>query len=167
MSSLLPLLVPPFLLLLNLHLSSGDPGGPYPNYCSKTSSPSAFTSSPRVPPLPASVASSTNARILSSSVVIRHGARTPYEPNFCWDGYQESEDSVWDCKTNVLMSTAPTESSKFSNTSNLAFEKVYEAPMTEVRGGEKSTALPLICLLLLLLSAVCFARTPPPIIHPS
>jgi len=107
----------------------------YPDYCSKISD-SSFSSKPRIPPL----SSPTSATLLSASAIIRHGARTPYAGGFyCWPGYaSDPAQSVFDCDTSMVMTTAPTSASVFTSDSNLLFKKNYDGlvkPLKNALGG--------------------------------
>ena len=94
----------PLLLLLTL-LTLLSTSFSLPLYCSDPTQPSSqfsnqFSNTTRIP-LPKNLPSS--AVLLTASAVIRHGARTPYEPSFCWDGYLESDAAKWDCDTSMVM----------------------------------------------------------------
>ncbi|GMH94196.1 hypothetical protein TrVE_jg1257 [Triparma verrucosa] len=111
-------------------------GTSYPYYCSKMTHPSTFKDNPRIPALDSTLAVSLGAKILSASAIIRHGARTPYESSFCWDGYHEDPAQyVWDCSNSIVMTTSPTSSSVYTSDSNLLFKKVYDA-LTEPMSNE-------------------------------
>ncbi|GMI38051.1 hypothetical protein TeGR_g4455, partial [Tetraparma gracilis] len=115
------------LLLLPLALLPlSSASAPYPDYCSHKSG-SEFWDQPRVPPLSSSTVASLSPTLLSASAVIRHGARTPWGGGFfCWDGYrQDASQSVFDCDTSMVMTTAPTSASSYTGTSNLLFKKNY------------------------------------------
>jgi hypothetical protein len=70
-----------------------------PYYCSEPGPPS-FSNTTRIP-TPVNLPST--AQLLTASVVIRHGARTPYEPSYCWKGYLDSDAAKWDCDTSMVM----------------------------------------------------------------
>ena len=123
-SNTLPLL----LLLLSSSLLSHSL--PYPSYCTKCSksSPSCFDGNSKLPPLLPSTVSSLAPSIMTASAFIRHGSRTPYEPSYCWEGYQEDDSqSKWDCSTSMVMTTSPSSASPYTSSSGLLFRKVYDS----------------------------------------
>ena len=107
----------------------------YPPYCSIPSD----LAKRQIPSLSDDIRPGST-RLLHTSVIIRHGARTPSDANMgCWEGYNEDPAFVWNCNLTTLLGTpspheiAVDESGEHdaissTATSSLAlFEKRYDA----------------------------------------
>ena len=82
--------------------------------------------------IPSLSKNSTTSQILHATVVIRHGARTPsHGDHFCWDGYWDAPQGVWDCTNRQAQLFATSELEDYTNRSEmedvtLTIEKVYD-----------------------------------------
>jgi hypothetical protein len=73
------------------------------------------------------------SRLLHTSVIIRHGARTPWKSFDCWEGYET--ENVWDCNLTTYLATPPPQRieqeegyvSPDGQSSVMLFEKRYDA----------------------------------------
>ncbi|CAM9911264.1 unnamed protein product [Choristocarpus tenellus] len=103
-----------------------------PEYCSKDMDLNA------IPALSESLNASFNTsltendvELLQVQVLIRHGARTPWGPILCWDGY----DHTWDCNVTEVVAPSPGAGSPPENLLGL-FQKTYDAyPSNNLLGG--------------------------------
>lgn len=76
-------------------------------------------------------------QLVHATVIIRHGARTPYASNLnCWEGYStNNETSKWDCNLTTYLGTPPPEkihqeegeNSTNADKSMFIFEKRYDS----------------------------------------
>jgi hypothetical protein len=114
--------------------------GSYPWYCSKPESVMPLRAIPEL-----SSAHGEHAVLVSAGAIIRHGARTPWEPHKCWEGY----DETWDCDETMLMKVNKPHSGNDSSSSGsdtttdnngngnnrgiggLVFEKIYDGALIE------------------------------------
>ena len=73
----------------------------YPPYCSIPSE----MAKRQIPPL-SDDARPGLTRLVHTSVIIRHGARTPADSNMvCWEGYHQDPAFVWNCSLTTLLGT--------------------------------------------------------------
>jgi hypothetical protein len=78
------------------------------------------------------------SRLVHVTAVLRHGARTPHNPNLnCWEGYRESKETgVWNCNLTTYLSPPPPERVTEEGAdvgleeSMFLFEKRYDALVT-------------------------------------
>ena len=77
----------------------------YPAYCSDPHAMATRT----IPPLPpvSPVTSTTTTRLQHVTVIVRHGARTPLQPNACWPDHWSAPDGIWDCTLTTRWATRP------------------------------------------------------------
>eukprot|EP00591_Stephanopyxis_turris_P006030 CAMPEP_0195520266 /NCGR_PEP_ID=MMETSP0794_2-20130614/16500_1 /TAXON_ID=515487 /ORGANISM="Stephanopyxis turris, Strain CCMP 815" /LENGTH=578 /DNA_ID=CAMNT_0040649589 /DNA_START=73 /DNA_END=1809 /DNA_ORIENTATION=- len=112
----------------------------YPKYCSVPSE----MNSRSIPPVgfqkPTTSGIIVETQILQASVIIRHGARTPYKRLNCWDGYDEAIGN-WDCTLTALMAPFNNKEGEGGDADAddssgvLLFEKVYDAPPENTLNG--------------------------------
>jgi ubiquitin-like domain-containing CTD phosphatase 1 len=86
-----------------------------------------------IPPLANADQSFGESRLEHASVIIRHGARTPWTSGLnCWEGYAASKETgVWDCDLTTYLAPPPstdgTAASSNDPNATFLFEKRYDA----------------------------------------
>lgn len=123
-----------FVLLLNAWASSSSVEDwytrypVYPPYCSTP----AEMDTRVIPQVQNDRRLGSNSRLIHTSVIIRHGARTPWTALDCWEGYQPV---AWDCNLTTYLATPPPQRieqeegfvSPDGQSTTILFEKRYDA----------------------------------------
>ena len=108
------------VLLSTIYMSeswaTGDINEEFPSYCSKNVAQHTIPSVDNV----------TNVELIQVQIILRHGARTPYQGGFCWEGYNET----WNCNVKQLVTPEYNSSVGFP-----VFEKIYDDGLNELNGN--------------------------------
>ncbi len=97
----------------------------YPRYCSTNSE----MMNRFIPPLPDE--DKAQLQLLQVTVIMRHGSRTPYTTENCWEGYS----TQWDCADTMTTFMKPAPDVRETAKLGFLFEKKYDAGRNALNGS--------------------------------